>query len=87
MCKEQREINRLLKSVMKTSNGYNTDSLISVTKQLSVIFKERELALKRIENAKNCLVCSAISDPMEVCFATLDILERNNADNNLTNRE
>ena len=34
-----------------------------------------EQALDIIQRAKNCLVCAAISEPIEVIASTLDILD------------
>ena len=41
-----------------------------------VLMKEIETLREKIEAAKNCLVCAAIADPMEVCENTLSILEK-----------
>ena len=39
------------------------------------LFNEHVKFKKMINDAKNCLVCVAIGDPVEVCTNTFDILE------------
>jgi hypothetical protein len=42
---------------------------------LPQLFKEHSEMKIVIDNAKNCLVCAAVSDPSEICNTTYEMLE------------
>lgn len=64
----------LLNSIQRDKEEVAEVSRIVQTAQLQTDIRKLE---QQIEEAKNCLVCAAIADPLEVCKNTLDILEGN----------
>ena len=70
----RKEILAQLEGVEKRCESLATDVINArgeSAKRLLTVEKLKD----KIERAKNCLVASAIGDPMEVCHNTLDILE------------
>ncbi len=47
----------------------------SITENIDALIEENAALKRKIEDAKNCLVCAPIADPYEVCSTTLAILE------------
>lgn len=67
-------MDEILEKIISVANENGIDSISALADWLPEIFKENTELKKKINDAKNCLVCSAIADPFEVCENTLEIL-------------
>ena len=69
------EFDEVIQKLGKIANDNGIDCLASLATWLPGILKEHAEMTTRIEEAKNCLVCLAIGDPVEICNNTFDILQ------------
>lgn len=65
----------IMEKLLSTANENGVDSLTALADWLPSLFKENTELKKKINDAKNCLVCAGIADPFEVCENTLSILD------------
>ena len=66
-----------IKKDMSERIGAQPDARFSTEDEVNIcwLIAEIEQLKKKIQKAKNCLVCAAIADAAEVCQNTLEILE------------